>query len=1223
MKKSVFAFLSLAAIFLVPISSALATASVTNANASISADCTGGVISNLTGPILLEGATADIGTGTIILKVATGFQFNPAATVMVNTSRTGTGTSPLLTLNSSTASVTTTDITITVAAPDGGTARTVLTWMGIQVRPNAVSPLVTNTMVLSTAGTAVITGITKGTTNFGTLTETPGTAGTKLGFTTPPATTNVAGTSMANIIVQVQGAAGNNVASNNVAITVALNTGSFASGSTNATTGVNGAATFSNLVINTQGSYTLTASAPATTLSNTPAAPFVVIAGPPSTFQFTQDAPSSILAGTTFPSPVTVQLIDAFGNLISNKTVTLSLLGGGTLSGTTSQASDGTGVATFPGLSVAQAGTNNALVASISSPSMSITGATFTVTAGSATKLGYTTAPAASTPAGVTMASIVVQIQDAAGNAIASNGVPITVALNVGAFTSGTTTIVTGPDGSATFSDLLINTSGNYTLTASSAGNIFTATPAAPFTIATATPSVIQITQDAPSVATAGAVFSPSVTVKVTDSLSNPATNTLVSLTLLGGGSLSGTVSHVTDVTGVATFNNLSISLAGTNYALVANSVNSLSATGNTFTVTPATGTKLVYTSVPATTNVAGSTLASFVVQVQDPFNNNVPGSGVPVTMSLANGTFASGTILSNTDVNGSAGFGSLVITNAGNNTLTASSPGLTSTNKSLVILPAPYAITFQQDAPSITNAGAVFTPPVAVRIADQYSNFLGNASVTLTLLNGGTFNATGTRTTATTNGVATFTGLNITVAGTNYALVATSAANSLSVTGQTFTVTPAPASRLQYTVLPPTSGVAGATLTPFTAQVVDQFNNNIATNGVPITMTLSNGTFASGTTVSNSDVNGSASFSDLIITNAGNNRLIASAPGLTSTNKILVVSPATLAMTFQQDAPSITNAGAVFTPSVAVRIADQFSNVLGNASVTLTLPNGGTFNATGTRTTATNNGVATFPGLNITVPGSNYVLVATSAANSLAVTGQTFTVTVGPPAKLMYTTLPPSTATAGSTLSTFVVQVEDQFSNSNSVSGVPIALNLGTGTFASGTTNQTTTVDGSATFFDIVIDNVGTYTMTATSTGLTSTARLVTITAATATNIAFVQQPPATTNAGAVFSPAVTVKVTDQFNNPINNMTVLISLSGTNGTLSGTLATNTTATGIATFAGLKVLTPVPAICSPPAPPIRRSRPPAAVLTLRSDRWITIWSLLRRRNRAGPRSPLP
>ncbi len=739
MTKACFTFLSVAAIALVTASSALANASVTTlASASISADTVGGVYSNLTGPVLTEGATADIGVGTIILAAPVGFEFNPAATVNVVTSRTGTGTSPLLQLATETATVTSSNITVTSVAPDGGSARTVLTWSGIQVRASAGSPLATNSMVLSTASTVIINGITKGVTNFGTLSEVAGTAGTKLGFTTTPAATNAAGVAMANVVVQVEGATGNNVASNNVAITVALNTGAFASGSTNATTGVGGSATFSNLVIDTQGSYTLTASAPATGLSNSPAAPFVVVAGAPSTFQFLQDAPSSILAGTTFPSAVTVQLSDAFGNLISNKTVTLSLLGGGTLSGTTSQPTAGSGVATFGGLSVAQAGTNKALMASISSPSMSITGATFTVLAGSATKLGYTTAPAASTPAGVTMAGIVVQIQDAAGNSIPSNGVPITVALNAGGFTSGTTTILTAPNGSATFTDLVINTSGNYTLTASAAGNIFTATAPAPFTIAAATPSVIQITQDAPALNTAGTIFSPAVTVRVTDSLSNPATNTLVTLSLLGGGSLSGTVAHVTDVTGVATFNNLSISLAGTNYALVANSVNSLSVTGNTFVVTTGAATKLVYTTGPVATNTAGVTMPTFVVQVEDQFGNFIPTNGVPIAMALNTGTFASGTTPVNTGAGGSASFGDLVITNAGNNTLTASATGLTSAASALTILPAPYAITFQQDAPSVTNAGAVFTPAVAVKIADAFNNVLSNRTVTLSLLNGG-----------------------------------------------------------------------------------------------------------------------------------------------------------------------------------------------------------------------------------------------------------------------------------------------------------------------------------------------------------------------------------------------------------------------------------------------------------------------------------------------------
>ncbi|MGA2140341.1 MAG: hypothetical protein ABSH14_15900, partial [Verrucomicrobiia bacterium] len=291
--------------------------------------------------------------------------------------------------------------------------------------------------------------------------------------------------------------------------------------------------------------------------------------------------------------------------------------------------------------------------------------------------------------------------------------------------------------------------------------------------------------QDAPAVTNAGAVFSPAVTVQLTSSVTNLVGNRTVTLSLLGGGTLNGPLSQLTDVNGLATFTNLSINVAGANYALIAAISNpSLSVTGNTFTVTSAAASKLVFTSVPATTNVAGSTLSSFTVQITDPFGNSIPTSDVPITMSLSNGTFASGTTATNTDSNGSATFSDLVITNAGNNTLTASAPGLTSANTALVILPTAYAITFQQDAPSPATAGVTFAPPVAVRIADQYNNFLTNAPVTLTLLPTNLLGVSTVRTTAV-NGVASFTNLFINVAGTNYTLVANSV-NSLSVTGAT-----------------------------------------------------------------------------------------------------------------------------------------------------------------------------------------------------------------------------------------------------------------------------------------------------------------------------------------------------------------------------------------------------------------------------------------------------
>lgn len=187
MKRLSIAFLSIAVIFLVTASSAFATATVsTLANASVSADTAGGTYTPLTGPVLTEGANRDVGTGAIVLSAPAGFAYNPAATVSVTVTRVSGTTGTLLTLSSGAAAVTTNSITITVSAQDqfASSARSILTWSGIQARPAAGTPLSTNNITKASGG-ATITGITSGSTSFGTLTETPG-AGNKLVYPTFP-----------------------------------------------------------------------------------------------------------------------------------------------------------------------------------------------------------------------------------------------------------------------------------------------------------------------------------------------------------------------------------------------------------------------------------------------------------------------------------------------------------------------------------------------------------------------------------------------------------------------------------------------------------------------------------------------------------------------------------------------------------------------------------------------------------------------------------------------------------------------------------------------------------------------------------------------------------------------------------------------------------------------------------------------------------------------------
>jgi hypothetical protein len=155
-----------------------------------------------------------------------------------------------------------------------------------------------------------------------------------------------------------------------------------------------------------------------------------------------------------------------------------------------------------------------------SDPTYFTTGSSVTASAGPPAKLAFTTGPA-STTVGATLANVVVQIQDASGNNVASNNVPISVSLSTGSFTNGTTTTNTGLGGSVTFNNLVINTANSYTMTASASG--FTSATSSSFNIAALAASKL-VFVSSPATTIAG-VASSIITVQRQDSLGNPNTN--------------------------------------------------------------------------------------------------------------------------------------------------------------------------------------------------------------------------------------------------------------------------------------------------------------------------------------------------------------------------------------------------------------------------------------------------------------------------------------------------------------------------------------------------------------------------------------------------------------------------------------------------------------------------------------------------------------------------
>jgi hypothetical protein len=176
--------------------------------------------------------------------------------------------------------------------------------------------------------------------------------------------------------------------------------------------------------------------------------------------------PADTVAGAAM-APVVVQIQDATGIPVASNGVPIMLAkanGPGPLYGTFTRTTDAHGQAIFNDLSADAVGTNYQLTALAQGIGAGLTNglsATWTVLAPTgAVRLAFTTQPA-DTLVGATMAPVVVQIQDATGVGVASNGVPIMLAKISGPGPLfGTFTRNTDANGKATFSDLSADTVG-------------------------------------------------------------------------------------------------------------------------------------------------------------------------------------------------------------------------------------------------------------------------------------------------------------------------------------------------------------------------------------------------------------------------------------------------------------------------------------------------------------------------------------------------------------------------------------------------------------------------------------------------------------------------------------------------------------------------------------------------------------------------------------------
>ena len=1027
-------------------------------------------------------------------------------------------------------------------------------------------------------------------------------AGHQLVFSLQPPATAVAGTGMAPALqVAVQDSFGNTAVAFNGDVTLAIGTNPAGGTLTGSATvaAVAGVATFPGLSIDRAGSgYALTASAAA--LAGATSSAFDVVPGAANHLVFGQQ-PGSATAGVAIGPAVTVQIVDAVGNLVTgfsgDVAVGISVgsgTGGATLSGSSTAMAVG-GVAAFATLSIDKSGSGYTLLA-LSTGLTGATSAPFDILAGPANKLVVAVEPATTTAGAAIAPAVEIRALDLLGNLVTGFSGDVTIAITSGTGTAGATlggTItVAAVSGVATFGALNIDKAGaGYTLSAAAGG--LTDATTTPFDIAVGALAKLVFTAQ-PGNTVAGLAIGP-VSVTAQDAAGNTVPGFTGDVTVSIGtnpstGTLSGTAT-VAAAGGIASFATLSIDKTGTGYTLSAVAAGLPDAASGTFDIAAGPAAQLSFSVQPSASSGGVAITPAVEVTALDQLGNVATGFTGNVAMAI--GTNPSGGALSGTKsvaaVAGVASFSNLKIDLAGiGYTLAASATGPTGATSALfdVAVGVAAKLAFSV-APVNTGAGAAITPAVQVTVQDAAGNTVPTfaGSVGIAIASGtGTSGATlrGTTTVGTVGGIATFSTLSIDKSGNNYKLTATSTGLT-SVTSGNFNIAFGPAVKLGFTVQPPATVVAGVSMSP-TIRVAaqDSMGNTVTTFTNNILMAIgtnpSGGVLTGTTTVKASS--GVSSYSTLKINLVGvGYTLVATSAGLLDAiSTPFTVNPGTATQLAFTTQPLSTRKGTVM-PAVRVTALDAQGNVATGFTSNITAaigfnPNFGTLG--GTKVVKAVAGVSSFSTLTVDSAGAGYTLTA-AAAGVTGATSATFDITAGD--KLEFT-VQPATAPAGGVITPgVVVTAKDSLGAVLTLftGDVTVALVGGTGTPGSTLTGTKTVaaVAGVATFADLSVDKIGTgFKLSASASGVAAaTSAAFNTVGGTATKLTFIVQP-VSTPAGAIIQPGVQVAVQDAGGVTIKpftgSITVAIGNNPGGGTLSGTLTAPVNA-GVASFPNLSI----------------------------------------------------
>ncbi len=981
-----------------------------------------------------------------------------------------------------------------------------------------------------------------------------------------------------------------------IAIDLDGNTAATLSGPVSGTTNSSGVATFAGLNVDTPGTYALSATVSTVTAQgasqntsgsgNNSTIPtsstsliqvsndFVVLQLPGS-ISFTTQPPNTA-AGSQF-SPV-VSVVDVNGNSVgAGAVVTLNISSNtvyqGTYTATAATSSitgttDSSGTVTFSNLDVQLAGSYtlsaSATDASVEGAAWTAAGAsnTFAISAHTASVLSFVTQPG-STTAGSTINAVTLQVNDQYGNVVANTAIAIQTTAPQKVLSGGTLTLTTNSQGQVTFSNLIENTAGTYTLSASASGLYLGTSSSFVIAASAANETMAFTTEPAVGPTKAGSTLN-TVVVTVTDKYGNPVAGGAVTLSISTSGTIAaGNVTATAGSDGTVSFSGLTVQKSGT-FTLTA-TAGTLTKKSTSFVISAGTAQQFAFVTQPANV-LAGCTISPAVsVSVADQYGNGVAG----ISVTLATGAAPlSGTTTVVSNSAGLATFTNLAEKTVGTYTLTATAPsGLgTVSNQFVVSLSeALEKMTFTTQ-PTASVAGNALSGPVVVEIVDRYGNLVSGDTVNLAISSPGVLNSGSATAVTDSTGQATFSGLTVDKSGA-YTLTASSNGLPSAVSGK-FAISASTPAALAL-VSQPQNTCAGKNVCAVKVQVVDAFGNPCLIAGEPVTMSIASPTNAAatltGTTTAMTTGIGVAVFSALSETSVGAAyTLTASATTLGLTNSLpsnpFTVSAGTPKTLVFENLPSNTTAGSTLNLSgVVLQVTDSYGNPVPNTAVSVGA-SPGTLSAGFTPLRTDSNGLVTFSNLTENKAGSYTLIAAVSAAVR---TTAPFTIAPAAAYGLSFTAQP-TTTRANATINNVTVQIVDRYGNAVGSSGfISLALVAPRTSKASlgGTTSLPASASGNAVFNTLQVQTVGTYSLVASDTGdnfVGAASKSFTIVSGTPTSMAFVTQPAngqfINSQLAAATGPVI-VQLYDQFGNLATQANTSIVITITN------LTTGTTST--------------------------------------------------------------